>query len=159
MTQAMDKPTHLIEFETMLLGRHLQLGAPRSKRGGRRLDRSAYTLLSRIRVQGPMSIGQLSEAFGLDASTLNRQTAAMLRAGLVERIPDPDGGIARKFRITSAGETGLDAERAENISGLERVMAAWSSEEVAVLAACLKRLNSDIENLDGRPWPRPQPQA
>jgi len=159
VTQAMDKPTHLIEFETMLLGRHLQLGAPRSKRGGGRLDRSAYTLLSRIRVQGPMSIGQLSEAFGLDASTLNRQTAAMLRAGLVERIPDPDGGIARKFRITSAGENGLDAERAENIRGLERVMAAWSSEEVAVLAACLKRLNSDIENLDGRPWPRPQPQA
>ncbi len=155
MTQAMDKPTHLIEFETMLLGRHLQLGAPRSRRGGGRLDRSAYTLLSRIRVQGPMSIGQLSEAFGLDASTLNRQTAAMLRAGLVERIPDPDGGIARKFRITSAGEAGLDAERAENISGLERVMAGWSPDEVAVLAAYLKRLNSDIENLDGRPWPRP----
>ncbi|MFF5727088.1 MarR family winged helix-turn-helix transcriptional regulator [[Kitasatospora] papulosa] len=152
----MDKRTDLIEFETMLLGRHLQLGAPRSKRGGGRLDRSAYTLLSRIRVQGPMSIGQLSEAFGLDASTLNRQTAAMLRAGLVERIPDPDGGIARKFRITTAGEAGLDAERAENISGLERVMAAWSPEEVAVLAACLKRLNSDIENLDGRPWPRPR---
>ncbi|MDF6018083.1 MarR family transcriptional regulator [Streptomyces sp. JH34] len=151
----MDKPTHLIEFETMLLGRHLQLGAPRSRRDGGRLDRSAYTLLSRIRVQGPMSIGQLSDAFGLDASTLNRQTAAMLRAGLVERIPDPDGGIARKFRITSEGELGLAAERAENIGGLERVMAAWSPDEVAVLAACLKRLNTDIENLDGRPWPRP----
>ncbi|MEU0136271.1 MarR family transcriptional regulator [Streptomyces sp. NPDC006296] len=151
----MDKAIHLIEFETMLLGRYLQLGAPRSGRGGGRLDRSAYTLLSRIRVQGPMSIGQLSDAFGLDASTLNRQTAAMLRAGLVERIPDPDGGIARKFRITAEGEAGLDAERAQNISGLERVMAAWSPAEVADLAAYLERLNSDIEHLDGRPWPRP----
>ncbi|MFC9944582.1 MarR family winged helix-turn-helix transcriptional regulator [Streptomyces pratensis] len=151
----MDKPTHLIEFETMLLGRHLQLNAPRSRRGGGQLDRSAYTLLSRIRMEGPMSIGQLSDAFGLDASTLNRQTAAMLRAGLVERIQDPDGGIARKFRITDAGELGLDAERAENISGLERVMAAWSPGEVSLFAAYLKRLNSDIENLDGRPWPRP----
>ncbi|MEU0129517.1 MarR family transcriptional regulator [Streptomyces sp. NPDC006289] len=152
----MDKPTHLIEFETMLLGRHLQPGAPRSRRGGGCLDRSAYTLLSRIRMEGPMSIGQLSEAFGLDASTLNRQTAAMLRAGLVERIPDPAGGIARKFRITEQGEGSLDAERAENISGLDQVMADWAPDEVAGFAAYLKRFNGDIEDLDGRPWPRPR---
>ncbi|MFE9907141.1 MarR family winged helix-turn-helix transcriptional regulator [Streptomyces clavifer] len=151
----MDKPTHLIEFETMLLGRHLQLSAPRLRRNNQSLDRSAYTLLSRIRMEGPMSIGQLSEAFGLDASTVNRQTAAMLRAGLVERIPDPEGGIARKFRITEEGGRGLDAERSANISGLEKVMAAWEPEEVAAFAAYLKRLNTDIENLDGRPWPRP----
>lgn len=150
----MDKPTHLIEFETMLLGRHLQPSVLRA-RGGGRLDRSAYTLLSRIRMEGPMSIGQLREAFGLDASTLNRQTAAMLRAGLVERIPDPDGGIARKFRITDAGERDLDEERADNISGLERVMADWSPDEVNHFAEYLKRFNSDIEKLDGRPWPRP----
>ncbi|RPK83449.1 MarR family protein [Streptomyces sp. ADI97-07] len=153
--RTMDKPTHLIEFETMLLGRHLQLSAPRLRRNNQSLDRSAYTLLSRIRMEGPMSIGQLSEAFGLDASTLNRQTAAMLRAGLVERIPDPEGGIARKFRITEEGGRGLDAERSANISGLEKVMAAWEPEEVAAFAAYLKRLNTDIENLDGRPWPRP----
>ncbi|GAA2988055.1 MULTISPECIES: MarR family winged helix-turn-helix transcriptional regulator [Streptomyces] len=147
----MEKPTHLIEFETMLLGRHVQL----STRNGSHLDRSAYTLLSRIRMEGPMSIGQLSDAFGLDASTLNRQTAAMLRAGLVERIPDPDGGIARKFRITREGERSLDAERTGNIRGLEKVMAGWDPEEVAAFADYLKRFNTDIENLDGRPWPRP----
>ncbi|MFF5900485.1 MarR family winged helix-turn-helix transcriptional regulator [Streptomyces argenteolus] len=151
----MDKPTHLIEFETMLLGRHLQLGAPRARRNGGRLDRSAYTLLSRIRMEGPMSIGQLSDAFGLDASTLNRQTAAMLRAGLVERIPDPEGGIARKFRITDEGASSLDAERAGNISGLEKVMAGWSPDDVAAFAGYLTRFNTDIERLDGRPWPRP----
>ncbi|RBL85831.1 MarR family transcriptional regulator, partial [Streptomyces cavourensis] len=87
-------PLDRIERETMLLGRYMHLLAPRAEW---RLDRSAYILLSRIEVEGPMSISQLSEAFGLDASTLNRQTAAMLRAGVVERIPDPDGGIARKF--------------------------------------------------------------
>lgn len=88
----MDSPAHEVEYEQMLLSRHTFL----NKGGGRRkdgvLERSAYILLSRIRVQGPMSIGELSEAFGLDASTLNRQTAAAMRAGLVERIPDPDGG-------------------------------------------------------------------
>lgn len=150
----MDKPTHLIEFETMVLGRHLSLTAPRPRRGGGLLDRSAYTLLSRLSVEGPMSIGGLSEAFGLDTSTLNRQTAAMLRSGLVERIPDPGGGIARRFRVTSEGERSLAAARAENVGGLEKVMAGWEPEEAAALAAYLKRFNMDVERLDGRPWPR-----
>jgi DNA-binding MarR family transcriptional regulator len=150
----MDKPTHLIEFETMLLGRHLYLNSPRAGAGGR-LERSAYILLSRIRMEGPMSIGQLSDAFGLDASTLNRQTAAMLRGGLVERIPDPEGGIARKFRITAEGERRLDTHRAEAIRGLEKVMADWDPEEIAAFADYLKRFNTDIESLDERPWPRP----
>lgn len=87
----MDKPLDLIEFETMLLGRYMALLTPRARGMEGRLDRSAYLLLSRIQVEGPMSIGQLSEAFGLDTSTLNRQTAAMLRNGVVERMPDPEG--------------------------------------------------------------------
>ncbi|MEU6414373.1 MarR family transcriptional regulator [Microbispora sp. NPDC046933] len=139
----MDKPTHLIEFETMLLGRH------------RHLDRSAYLLLNRIHVTGPMSIGQLSDAFGLDVSTLNRHTSALLRAGLVVRIPDPDGGIARKFRLTGEGERWLGEEREKNILGLEKVLSDWTAEEVAAFAAYLRRFNTDIERLAGRPWPRP----
>lgn len=139
----MEKPTHLIEFETMLLGRH------------RHLDRSAYLLLNRLGSSGPMSIGQLSDAFGLDASTLNRHTSALLRAGLVARIPDPDGGLARKFRLTEEGARKLEAEREKNVRGLEKVLADWTAEDVAAFAAYLRRFNTDIERLAGRPWPRP----
>lgn len=149
----MEKPTDRVEFETMLLSRYS--ASARYRRGGTRLDRSAYVLLSRLSTQGAMSIGQLTEAFGLDASTVNRQTAALLRGGLVERIPDPDGGIARKFRVTDEGERGLDAERAANIEGLQQVMENWSAEDVAAFAGYLERLNTDVERLDGRPWPRP----
>jgi len=150
----MDKPTDLIEYETMLLGRHVHM-SPRGRRNSGNLERSAYILLSRLRMEGPMSIGQLSDAFGLDASTLNRQTAAMMRAGLVERIPDQGGGIARKFRITQEGERSLEAERAEIVGGLDNVLKDWTPEEVATFAACLKRFNTDIERVNGRPWPRP----
>jgi DNA-binding MarR family transcriptional regulator len=146
----MDKPTDLIEYEMMLLGRHVL-----AMRAQLNLERSAYILLSRIRVEGPMSIGELSEALQLDASTLNRQTAALLRAGLVERIPDPEGGIARKFRITAEGERRLDDQRALIVSGLEDVLADWTPDDVAALAGYLKRFNTDIERLSGRPWPRP----
>ncbi|MFJ5710620.1 MarR family winged helix-turn-helix transcriptional regulator [Streptomyces sp. NPDC093105] len=148
-----EKATDRVEFETMLLSRHSHLHAPRARVGGG-LDRSAYVLLTRIRMHGPMSIGQLTDAFGLDASTLNRQTAAMLRAGVVERIPDPDGGIARKFRITEEGERRLAADRSYNIGGLQRIMEHWSPEDVTRFADFLERFNRDIERLEGRPWPR-----
>ncbi|MBL7488349.1 MarR family transcriptional regulator [Frankia sp. AgB1.9] len=150
----MDRPTHLIEYEGMLLGRYAHLSA----RGGQRpggLERSAYILLSRIRMQGPMSLGQLSEAFGLDVSTLHRQTAAMRREGLVERIADPDGGMARKFRITAEGARRLDRQRADIVAGIDQVVEDWTAEEVAAFAAFLKRFNAGIERRSGRPWPRP----
>ncbi|RLL69833.1 MarR family transcriptional regulator [Streptomyces sp. Z26] len=151
----MVRPSEQVEYEQMLLSRHGYLGKHKGRRHDGNLERSAYILLSRIRVQGPMSIGELSEAFGLDTSTLNRQTAAALRAGLVERIPDPEGRMARKFRVTEEGERQLDEEREGNVRGLERVMATWPEEDVAVFAAYLRRFNSDIERLEGRSWPRP----
>ncbi|MFE7707319.1 MarR family winged helix-turn-helix transcriptional regulator [Streptomyces sp. NPDC057486] len=151
----MSRATRQVEYEQMLQSRYLHLHKSKGRRQGSTLERSAYILLSRIRVQGPMSIGQLGDAFGLDASTLNRQTAAAMRAGLVERIPDPDGGMARKFRITAEGERRLDEEREGTIHTLDRIMADWSDEDIAAFADYLKRFNTDIERLDGRPWPRP----
>ncbi|MDN5893838.1 MAG: MarR family transcriptional regulator [Nocardioides sp.] len=143
-----------IEFEALLLGRHLS-PTRRTSDGKPYLERSAYMLLIRLNLEGPMSIGGLSDAFGLDTSTLNRQTAAMMRAGLVDRIPDPDGGLARKFLITEAGRNQLNTERRTNIDGLRNILGDWSGEDVATLAALLRRFNSDVEDRDGRPWPRP----
>ncbi|MFI7386195.1 MarR family winged helix-turn-helix transcriptional regulator [Streptomyces sp. NPDC049813] len=149
----MDKPSELVEFEHMVLGRH-QLGNDKRRRQADRLERSTYIILSRIRVQGPMSIGQLSEAFVLDASTVNRQTAQAMRAGLLERIPDPEGGMARKFRLTAEGERRLDAEHEKQVQELDRVFAHWPADDVREFAHYLQRFNTSIEQLSGQPWPR-----
>ncbi|WP_308162990.1 MarR family winged helix-turn-helix transcriptional regulator [Nocardia alni] len=143
------KTTTLLEFETMLLGRY----SLSSARTGH-LDRSAYTLLSRLHMGGPMSISQLSEALGLDTSTVNRQTAAMRRAGLLDRIPDPDGGIARKFQISAEGTRQLEAHRADSVQHLDVILADWSPEDLSALVGYLERFNTDIERYHGRPWPR-----
>ncbi|MFF2997078.1 MarR family winged helix-turn-helix transcriptional regulator [Streptomyces sp. NPDC057950] len=150
----MARPTRDVEYEQMLLSRHALVRRGRI-RGEGGLERSAYILLGRIGVQGPMSIRELSDAFGLDASTLNRQTRAAMRSGLVDRVPDPGGGTARKFRLTDRGARLLDEERARGVEGLDRVMSAWSDDDIAGFAACLRRFNTDIERLGGRPWPRP----
>lgn len=143
-----------VELETMLLGRHLTRIGNEGDATRPRLDRSAYTLLSRLMIDGPLSIGELSEAFGLDTSTVHRQTAAVLRDGLVERIPDPAGGLARKFRVTDEGRGRVEAERDANTVALGRIFHDWADTDVTRLAELLGRFNTDIENLSGRPWPR-----
>lgn len=148
----MDTAAERIEFETLLLARHLT----RPRRGDGDLDASAYLLLSRIDIDGPLSVGELREAFGLDTSTLSRQTTAMLKSGLVHRIPDPAGGLARKFRITADGKRRLDAERAGNVRGLEAVLEDWTPDDRDAFANLLERFNLDIERRAGRPWPRPE---
>lgn len=63
--------------------------------------------------------------------------------------------MARKFRISAEGERRLDAHRDANIRGLEKVLADWAPEDAAAFADYLKRFNTDIEHLEGRPWPHP----
>lgn len=119
-----------------------------------RLDRSAYLLLSRLDAEGAMSIGQLADAFQLDVSTVNRQTGTLLRGGLVERIPDPDGGLARKLRVTALGTERLTAERDCRRTSLARILEDWTPEDVSRFGEVLTRFNREVEAHDGRPWPR-----
>ncbi|MDX2295062.1 MULTISPECIES: MarR family winged helix-turn-helix transcriptional regulator [Streptomyces] len=128
----------------MPLGRRSHLHAPRARGGAGGPDRSACVLLTRIPMHGPTSIGQLSDAFGPDASTLHRQTAALLRSGVVERIPDPDGVIAREFRLTEEGERRPAADRSYSIGGLRRIMEHRSPADATRF----------VDLLEGRPWPR-----
>lgn len=141
-----------LERELMLIGRHSVMTVPGR---GALLERSAYILLSRLETEGPMSIGQLADAFGLDTSTVHRQTSAMLRADLARRIPDPDGGLARKLSITREGARRLADDRAHFQAGLGVVLDDWPEEEVARFVELLIRFNHSIEQRENRPWPRP----
>ncbi|WP_022899996.1 MarR family winged helix-turn-helix transcriptional regulator [Humibacter albus] len=147
-------PIDVIEYETMLFGRHLMTLPGRSRRSGGTLDQSAYTLLNLLEVGGPMSIGELVSVTGLDASTLNRQTAALVRGGHSERIAASDGGIARKFRLTPAGAAALAEERAASRASLAVIVEDWPRADRERFATLLQKLNRTIEERSGRQWPR-----
>ncbi len=149
-----------LERELMLVARcHVLTPRDRKTSAGEpcapdRLDRSAYLLLSRLDAEGAMSIGQLADAFQLDVSTVNRQTGTLLRGGLVERIPDPDGGLARKLRVTALGAERLTAERDCRRTSLARLLEDWTPEDLSRFGEVLTRFNREVEAHDGRPWPR-----
>nr|BFF21779.1 hypothetical protein GCM10025730_53000 [Promicromonospora thailandica] len=107
------------------------------------------------RGRGPSTIAQLTAATGLDASTLNRQTAALRTAGLAERFEDPDGGPARKLRLSEHGRRMLDEERRASRDSLAELVTDWSEEDRARFAELLARCNRAVEERSGRYWPRP----
>jgi DNA-binding MarR family transcriptional regulator len=140
-----------LEVELSLLARHHLHSSQHSAE--RLLDRSGYHLLSRLEL-GPLNLKQLAEAFRLDPSTVNRQVNALLRAGLVERIPDPAGAVARVLRPTAQGLDLLHRDRAIVQEQIGRVVGGWSGRDLDDLHRLLEKLNTSIETLEGKTWPR-----
>lgn len=146
-----DPHTPDVERELSLLARHHMNSAARTPE--RILDRSGYTLLSRLE-HGPLTLKQLAEIFRLDQSTVNRQVKALRRDALVERIADPDGGLAQLLRPTESGLQALANDREIGQEQVGRVLEGWSKKDVEALARLLRKFNGSIEVLEGSAWPR-----
>ncbi|MBF6079070.1 MarR family winged helix-turn-helix transcriptional regulator [Nocardia beijingensis] len=142
-----------LTFELSLLSRHFP--AALLRRPGFQLDRSAYLILTRLELDHPLSLRELSEAFQLDISTINRQVGAMRKQGLVERVPDPDGGIARKIRASAKGLELLAADRKQSRQGIGAVVAEWTEDDIDLFSRLIARFNQSVEDKEANPWPRP----
>lgn len=145
-----------IEYETMLLTRHLGSLPGRARRRSGTLDQSAYLLLSLLEAGGEATLAELTAMTGLDVSTLNRQSAALVRKGLALRIADPAGGAARKFRVSRDGSAALREERAASRTAVERITGDWDEADRAALGELLRRFNRGIEEHTSRSVPRPE---
>ncbi|MER8237188.1 MarR family transcriptional regulator [Streptomyces sp. NPDC094049] len=139
-----------LERELTLLSRHF-FGS-RGPRTGHTLERSAYVLLTRMETSAPLTLKELANTFQVDVSTISRQVNAMLRGGLVERIADPEGGIARKFRPTARGIELLHADRAVSLDGVARLVGTtgWTPGTTERFLALLTQLNQGVEQLEAR---------
>ena len=102
-----------------------------------------------------MSIGELADAFQLDPSTVNRQTAAMVRQDLARRVPDPGGGMAKKLQVTDEGARRLRNDREFYRAGMLAIVEEWTPAEIERFESDLRRFNQCVEELERRPWPRP----
>lgn len=145
--------TEGLVYEHMLLSRHALQGARPHDRDAP-LDRSATVLLSRLVAEGPLTVAELADAFDLDVSTVHRQVAAAMKNGLVERISDPTGGLARKHHATEDGTRRLAAELDARRVSAERVVAGWADEDLDTVVTLLRRFNEGVEEVRGKPWPR-----
>ncbi len=140
-----------LEYEFMLLSRYQQRPHHNAEPV---LDRSAFILLSRLENVPPMTLKELAAALRLDASTVHRQVASLLRNGHGEYAAGDGSEVARRVAPTPVGRAALAATRASYRAGLERVMDSWPEERRQQFLQLLLAFNQDVELMEGSPWPR-----
>jgi len=101
-------------------------------------------ILTAIAAGNGSHVKDLAAESALDPSTVSRASAALVRAGLVQREADPDDGRACVLAATSTGRDAL----ADVVSQHERELAAalhrWTPDELETFAALLRRFTDDL---------------
>jgi DNA-binding MarR family transcriptional regulator len=62
-----------------------------------------YSILARLDKEGPLSLGILAARLAMDRTTLSRETAPLIAAGLVQAQPDERDGRRRLLSLSDAG--------------------------------------------------------
>jgi len=106
---------------------------------------SALMLLFPLRFCGPMRVTDLAETKRADPSTVSRQAAQLVKAGLARREADPEDGRASRLAIT---ETGLDAVRKlhhARESMVVETLRHWPAERVETFVELFAEFNTAVE--------------
>jgi DNA-binding MarR family transcriptional regulator len=106
---------------------------------------SALLLLFPLRHLGPLRVTDLAEVKQADPSTVSRQAAQLVKAGLARREADPDDGRASRLAVTPAGARACDRLRAARHELLSQVLSDWPAERVAAFADLFHEFNSSVE--------------
>ena len=113
-------------------------------------DLAAAPVLTHLAETGPQRVGAIAHAVGTDPSTVSRQVAALVAAGLVERRADPDDGRAQMLAVTDAGVRSCENGRRKRVELLAAVLSGWPDEARQELAELIGRFADDVQELDRR---------
>ncbi|MFG3223166.1 MarR family winged helix-turn-helix transcriptional regulator [Kitasatospora sp. NPDC048194] len=145
--QATDRiePVHTqLQYQLAVFARRME--QVRTSGGGvGALDRAAYLLLDRLDRHGPANVKALAEALGVDSSTVTRQVAPLVAAGLVGRVQDPADRRAVRLALTPGGSGRLAEVRDGRAELTRRLTADWPPEEQRAFCALLARFNHAME--------------
>ncbi|WP_051830450.1 MULTISPECIES: MarR family winged helix-turn-helix transcriptional regulator [Streptomyces] len=146
--QATDRtdPVHTqLQYQLAVFARRME--QVRTSGGGvGALDRAAYLLLDRLERHGPANVKALAESLGVDSSTVTRQVAPLVAAGLVGRVQDPADRRAVRLALTAHGVGRLDEVRYGRAELTRRLVADWPPEEQRAFCALLARFNHAMES-------------
>ena len=89
-----------------------------------RTERAKRTLLQAVAAHEPATLNQVASATGRGAPAVSRSVDSLVRAGLIERAPDPNNRRRLAMRLTQAGREALDrpcATRGALVKRLEKM--------------------------------------
>ncbi len=105
---------------------------------------AAYGLLFQLVKDGPQRSSALAETACVDPSTISRQVAQLVKAGLVERQSDPGDGRAALLVSTDRGRAAYAAKQEHRQRMFTRVLEGWSADDVDARTALLTRFNDSF---------------
>jgi DNA-binding MarR family transcriptional regulator len=108
---------------------------------------SALMLLFPLRFMGPMRVTDLAEVKQADPSTISRQVAQLVKAGLARREADPGDGRASRLAVTEAGLSACAQLHEARHAQLSKALSDWPAERVAAFADLFEEFNSSVEAL------------
>jgi len=73
------------------------------------LRTSQFSILSKLKRKGPMTINRLADDMAMDRTTLGRNVLPLERDGLIRIEPAPNDRRAKQLHLTKAGEKRLQA--------------------------------------------------
>jgi DNA-binding MarR family transcriptional regulator len=113
--------------------------------GGPGTEMSALMLLFPLLHMGSMRVTDLAEVKQADPSTVSRQAAQLVKAGLARREADPVDGRASRLAITTAGEAECHRLQDARHRLLSQALRDWPADRVAAFADLFNEFNSSVE--------------
>jgi DNA-binding MarR family transcriptional regulator len=106
------------------------------------LRATQYSILSRLKRLGPLTINALAEEMVMDRTTLGRNILPLERDGLVRIEPTPTDRRAKEVRLTAAGERRLETARKGWAAAQGSFEAAFGAKRAADLRATLRAITA-----------------
>jgi DNA-binding MarR family transcriptional regulator len=107
------------------------------------MTRNAWDVLASLRRIGPpnrLSPTELCQALMRTSGAMTHRLAELERAGLVERVPDPDDGRGLLVELTREGRSLVDRLAPVHLANERELLAPLTEEEQVTLAALLRKL-------------------
>jgi DNA-binding MarR family transcriptional regulator len=146
-----------IELVEQALTRLVRLAESRrtsvpSQRAPNRLDRAAYTLLTRLEKCPATRLTELAALMEIDLSTASRQVRSLEERGYVSRVEDPRDQRTAWLQVTETGREALGAARALRVERISSRLSSWNEHDLEELARLLSKL---VASLTDQPDPSP----
>jgi DNA-binding MarR family transcriptional regulator len=99
---------------------------------------SQFSILSKLKRKGPLTISELADDMVMDRTTLGRNVLPLQRDGLIGIEPAVSDRRAKALHLTKTGEKRVDAARRHWVAAQERFDAVFGASRAAELRASLR---------------------
>lgn len=112
---------------------------------GPEADHSPLFLLVKLAHTGPLRASALADMVGADPSTVSRQVASLVKAGLVVREADPADGRACLLVPTDLGRTRVEEYAQRRAEAMAPLIRDWSPDDRSDLLRLLRKYVASID--------------